>query len=344
MSKTEKKTETEPIPDTGAESAAKFIHKLSGTFGYPISFRWDNCPQFENHLIKALLALVGVERHPSIAYNPQSNGIVERAIQEVIRHLRFCVNERRSHEDWDQMLPLVTRIINSSKHSSIGLTPAEILLPGFNLDEHLYPVAEPKAVKETLDQIGDKKRKETVQQYVDHMIALQVQAIKTAKKFSSVLQHKIEGENITGGQQRVIQLGDWVVCKWRGGRPSKLTVTWRGPYRVNKKLSGSVYEVQDPVDLKTYKKHIRELYNYNLSSGQDPRDIIAMDEVEQLVDEIVEHNDQGSKRQTLWDFKVRWQGSTEEEDSWIPWSVARPLAALDKYSQAHPELGIKDNA
>ena len=96
--------------------------------------------------------------------------------------------------------------------------------------------------------------------------------------------------------------------------------------------------------MKIYKKHIRELYNYNLNSGQDPRDIIAMDEVEQLVDEIVEHNTQGSKRQTLWDFKVRWQGSTEEEDSWIPWSVARPLAALDKYSQAHPELGIKDNA
>ena len=51
----------EPAPDTTAMSAARFIHRLSGRFGFPEAFRWDNCRQFDNHLIACLLHLIGVE-------------------------------------------------------------------------------------------------------------------------------------------------------------------------------------------------------------------------------------------------------------------------------------------
>ena len=53
----------EPIESTEAECAAKFIIKISAQFGLPKAFRWDNCSQFEGHLVRCVLALIGADRH-----------------------------------------------------------------------------------------------------------------------------------------------------------------------------------------------------------------------------------------------------------------------------------------
>ena len=59
--------------------------------------------------------VIGTDSHPSVPFNPQTNGIVERNIAEVMRHLRFIVNERRIKTDWSLYLPMVLRILNSEK-------------------------------------------------------------------------------------------------------------------------------------------------------------------------------------------------------------------------------------
>ena len=115
------------VKDTTAETAARFIHEIGSLVGFPKFFRWDNCSQFENHLIRCLLELIGTKSHPSVPYNPETNGIVERAIQEIMRHLRFIVNERRVKTDWSLYLPMVLRILNNEPVATIGLKPVEIL-------------------------------------------------------------------------------------------------------------------------------------------------------------------------------------------------------------------------
>ena len=164
----------EAIPDTTAESAARFVHKLSGTFGYPAAFRYDNCSQFDNHLLKALLNLAGSDQHSSIPFAPQSNSMVERSIKEIIRHLRCIVNDRRNHDQWDLMIPIALRIINSTNHASIGRSPAGILLPGFALDQYMYPELDktPPAVALGLDRISDARHKDIVQKWITHLQAL----------------------------------------------------------------------------------------------------------------------------------------------------------------------------
>ena len=105
---------------TTAVEAARYVHELAGFFGYPHAFRWDNCSQFDNHLLKCSTDLVGVEHHPSVAYNPQSNGLIERAIAEIITHLKYIVNDRRMHEEWDMALPIALRIINGKSMRLVG--------------------------------------------------------------------------------------------------------------------------------------------------------------------------------------------------------------------------------
>ena len=170
----------EPRPDTTAESAASFLHKLGGMVGWPRALRYDNCSQFDNHLIRCLTDLVNVERHPSVPFNPESNGMIERAIKEIVRHLRYIVNDRRIKESWADALPIVLSMLNATQHGSIGLSPAEILLPGLNLDAGLYP-HDAARIRSSLDVIPDFQRRKEVQTYVNHLQDMQHQAIAAAK-------------------------------------------------------------------------------------------------------------------------------------------------------------------
>ena len=65
-------------PDTTAESAARFLLEIGGTFGFPKRLRYDNSSQFANHLMTALTTLLSIERRPSVPFNPSSNGVIER--------------------------------------------------------------------------------------------------------------------------------------------------------------------------------------------------------------------------------------------------------------------------
>ena len=107
---------------TGAEEMARWIVELGGMFGYPKSFRTDNARTFDNHLVQCLMQLVGSSHNPSIPYRPQSNGQVERVNAEVIRFLRYLVNDRRVQDDWESVLPIAQRIVNARGKKKDGVS------------------------------------------------------------------------------------------------------------------------------------------------------------------------------------------------------------------------------
>ena len=66
------------------------------------------------------------------AYSSEENGIVERANQKVLRHLRALLFDSRVHDKWSfEQLPLVQRIMNTVEKTSTGVTPAELILNHF---------------------------------------------------------------------------------------------------------------------------------------------------------------------------------------------------------------------
>ena len=64
-----------------------------------------------------------------------------------------------------------------------------------------------------------------------------------------------------------------------------------------------------------------------------------MDSDDFVVEQIVDHRQNGSHIRH-WEFLVRWKGYEPSEDTWLPWSEVKDLAALDLYSEQHPELKL----
>ena len=102
-----------PTKTTGASEAAGCIFQHFGRFGTPDVIHTDQGPAFCNELFSELSRLSQVEHSFATAYSKEENGLVERANQEIMRHLRAM------HDKWSyKQLPMVQRIMNTVEKTS----------------------------------------------------------------------------------------------------------------------------------------------------------------------------------------------------------------------------------
>jgi transposase InsO family protein len=79
-----------------------------GRFGTPEVVHTDRGTAFHNELVSELLRMSGTEQLLTTAYSSEENGIVERANQEVPRHLNAILFDSRVHNKWSfEQLPMV---------------------------------------------------------------------------------------------------------------------------------------------------------------------------------------------------------------------------------------------
>jgi hypothetical protein len=321
--------ELKSTKDVTAKSAAAFILEIAGRYGMPKCLRSDNGGQYAAKIIDELLHLMSCGRGFTILYRPQSNGIVERVNAEVLRHLQSLVMDLRVKSQWSLVLPFVQRIINASYHSSIGTVPSRMLFGDrIHLDRYVFKTEE-----------GDGPKQCVVEDYIQELVAAQNEIIQRAVQFQeSVVQKRMS----KGPQTDVVpNVDDHVLVSYPDRPPSKLTPQWRGPLVVTA-VSGSLVTCQDLTTLAVQQYHISRLKKYDSSRTLDAVEVAQVDRDEWEVEAIVEHLQPTGKKKPKkdWSFKVRWRGFDASEDSWLPFSEVRDLAALDVYLKAHPELRL----
>ena len=99
-----------------------------GRFGTPEVVHTDRGTAFHNELVSELLRMSGTEQSLSTAYSSEENGIVERANQEVLRHLKAILFDSSPRQWSFEQLPMVQRIMNTVEKTSTGVSPAELIL------------------------------------------------------------------------------------------------------------------------------------------------------------------------------------------------------------------------
>ncbi len=111
---------------TAMETAEIMFNNIFRYYGIPEDIVSDRGPQFISRVWKAFFSLLGVTISLSSGYHPQSNGQMERKIQEGGSFLQtFCHGHQNS---WNQFLGWAEYAQNSLRQPSTGLTPFQCVL------------------------------------------------------------------------------------------------------------------------------------------------------------------------------------------------------------------------
>ncbi len=117
----------------------------------PLNLHSDRGTEFTAAMHRCMCDLLRVYITHSTAYNPQSNGVVERCNRIILSLLRTVISEQQN--DWDDHLPASLCAYRSTPHASTGVSPhkmvygIEMTLP---LDLMLGDTGPEQAAKECL--------------------------------------------------------------------------------------------------------------------------------------------------------------------------------------------------
>ena len=111
-----------PLSHITAEDVAQaFLSGWISRFGVPSTIVTDRGHQFESELWHTLMSLLGSKRARTMAYHPQTNGMVERFHHQ----LKAALKAQPNPHSWMDALPLVLLGIQTSLKEDISATAAE---------------------------------------------------------------------------------------------------------------------------------------------------------------------------------------------------------------------------
>ena len=113
-----------PLSHITAEAVAQaFLSGWISRFGVPSTIVTDRGRQFESDLWHTLMSLLGSKRAHTMAYHPQTNGMVER----FHRQLKAALKAQPNPHSWMDALPLVLLGIRTSLKEDTSATAAEMV-------------------------------------------------------------------------------------------------------------------------------------------------------------------------------------------------------------------------
>ena len=305
-------------PDATAKSACTALIAHIGRYGAPIILRSDNGAHFANTVIDELMKIIGTTHNRILAYSSEENSIVERANKEINRHIRAYTYDRASTENYQEILPFVQRILNSTVNDRMKISPAEIMYGrAIDIDSNIL------IDKDEMDLNFD-----TVTTSTSNMLKIQDDLIKiTAKllKESDDLHNANESSEITEHA-----VDSYVLVKQRTTPETRMHTLWRGPMRV---VSNdlSEYTLRDLVTHKELKYHLTQIKPFHFDPILiDPTEIARRDYLEFFIEEILDmHGDIKLLRSLT--FHVKWLNYPHESNTWEPWVNIRKAEKLHKF-------------
>ena len=96
--------------------------------------------------------MVGTTHDRTMAYSSEENAIVERCNKEINRYIKAFMFDRSTHNNYQEIIPFVTRILNTNINDRKKVAPAQIIFGNaINLDRGiLIPFDETSLDKETM--------------------------------------------------------------------------------------------------------------------------------------------------------------------------------------------------
>ncbi|XP_076055291.1 uncharacterized protein LOC143033689 [Oratosquilla oratoria] len=114
-----------PLRRITAKNVVRALIHFFTQVGLPTAVQSDQGSNFTSCLFNKVMESLGVRQSRSLAYHPQSQGVVERFHQTLKRVLQtFCIETGR---DWDEGVDLLLFAIRDSVQASLGYSPFQLI-------------------------------------------------------------------------------------------------------------------------------------------------------------------------------------------------------------------------
>ncbi|MGH0191340.1 UNVERIFIED_CONTAM: hypothetical protein FKN15_062284 [Acipenser sinensis] len=202
-----------PVKHASALAVARvLIREIIPRYGVPLKLSSDNGSHFVNQVIDCLGASFHINLKRHCAYHPQSGGAVEHTYQTLKTKLtKLCAETGLA---WGMVLPLALMYMRGRSHSTLGLSPHEVLTGRIMCMPNHPPFT---------------RQQLTLQGCDDEMVAYCIALNNVLKNLFSKVQDALPDS--AEGPGHHIRPGDWIVIKdlrrqhWDQPR-------WIGPFQV----------------------------------------------------------------------------------------------------------------
>jgi hypothetical protein len=290
-----------PTGVTAAMTANLFLHHVFRHHGMPAEVITDRGSQFACAFWEQFLTLLDSRPLLSTAYHAQTDGQTERMNRVLEDMLRHYVGPTLS--DWDTLLPLAEFAINNSLNTSVQNTP-------FFLNYGRHPRT--PLTRETQTSIPEADRKA-------HWVH---RALAEAKRCLEAAQQRQKAYYDAKKQPVSYQPSDLVLLSTKNmAKQGKLMPKWIGPYPVVRMVGKAAVELALPPEARIHPTfHVSLIKPYTSDGPVQPAPPVGWLNGEPYwrVERILLHRDRHVGRKTVREFLVKWEGWTDEHNSWVP--------------------------
>ena len=243
-----KYTEAYPLKDKTARSVADALMDIwLPRYGFPLFLHSDQGKEFDNTMIHTLSELLGTVKTQTTPYHPRSDGLVERFNRTL---LAMFVSQE--HDNWDDLLPFMMLVYNTTVHTSTGFTPYRLVfgdecnLPGNLVHRGLRADPPP----------GDPG---TYASWVQQALYESYDEVRAQQQRAT---HRQKRNYDSKAVARAFPIGCWTLRYYPPARKNKLCSPWIGPYKIVRTPMEWVVGIQIDADSRIVYVHMDDLKRY----------------------------------------------------------------------------------
>lgn len=320
------KSERDSDTPAAVETAQLVLKHWVLRYGTPNLIITDRDTQFMSEFWTQLWSSQGTQLAMSTAYHPQTDGQTERVNRTLEEALRCYVDD--DIENWDKYLPYVQHMLNTSTHSTIGMSPYTRVYGRDPTVPADLVVTQHNEVNKIIQTRAEIERKA-----LEHFTRAQERQKRYADKNRRPMSYEV-GDSV------------WVQTKHINlpvNNTSKLKHKYMGPFKIIRKINENAYELKLPATSKVHPvfnvSRLRRFVPRLKPQINDDNEILQVpniidDTEEYEVSQIINHRMRGKKMEYL----IRWAGWSEYFNTWEP--IDNLTHAREAIQQYHAKLDI----